>query len=132
MRVSRNNQPPVRPEKSDNREKRRQKACAFRTFKRALILSRADYPTAREEPETDPRCLSIQIDTFPAVTTMTEDLSETGSDYEIISCDETAMTEDRTKRCRYSAGQHLNKPTQTKDRTRRFHYRNAAGGRQNA
>lgn len=77
--------PPVRPEYRTNREERRQKACALRTFKGAKNLSLGVCGAAGTEKAAGRGCLSIQIDTLPAMpvtarsTTKTEFTCETPS-----------------------------------------------------
>ncbi len=132
MKVSLNNQTPERPEKPDNREERRQKACALRTFKAAKNSSPVIAKTLFEEQVSEPRCLSIQIDTFLAVIEMECSGIQTELGSQIISGDDSAMASDRIERCRYSAEHSIDRMRQATNVNQRSRYRNSVKERRNA
>ncbi len=107
MKVNRNNRPPVRPEKSDKREKRRQKACAFRTFNTPAILSPPNSRASGEVQAQGTHYLSIQIDTFRDVALTASSITITNYDSQIICTDRTKMTRYKFGSQGYRCAQHL-------------------------
>ena len=98
------NQSPEIPGNRARREERRQKACALRTFKRAKFLSPAIASMGRAEEEAETGCLSIQIDTFPAMPVTVRDIFRTAFAHGTLSRDNIGTSRDIIMSLSYKMG----------------------------